>query len=242
MSVLKLSPRNLVLPFARTRTNTFVSQQRFALRILLHHLALCSNMNFQIITSSLPTCSLKSFLHAHVVSPFTLPSSYVSFLPPPPPYRQITPSEVRSFSRTRAPRSLPSRFTSPPSTALFPIFVHRELPLFFPPFPPPRAAPRRIIVSAPAAPSHRLLSLQAVPSVVLPLTRVPFAPSLIYCITVHEVANLRRVILYKYVLQINNRAGDMSLCAVPAPRSTGRCHRRRCRRCHAWNLHDEMAR
>jgi len=36
--------------------------------------------------------------------------------------------------------------------------------------------------------------------------RVPFAPSLIYCITVHEVANLRRVILYKYVSQINIRA------------------------------------
>lgn len=43
--------------------------------------------------------------------------------------------------------------------------------------------------------------------------RVPFAPSLIYCITVHEVANLRRVILYKYVSQINIRATTICIRA-----------------------------
>lgn len=179
--------------------------------------------NYYLFPSTYP---LKSFLHAHVVFLlFTLPPSHVSFLPPifllPRPYRQITPSEVSFFlSDTRT--ALPTIAIHIPTVRGFVSHPRSSRTAsLFPTVSTPSRCAAAYYCLCPRGPEHRLLSLQAVPSVVLPLTRVPFAPSLIYCITVHEVANLRRVILYKYVSQINNRAGDMSLCAVPAPRSGG---------------------
>lgn len=179
-------------------------------------------MNFQIIASFLIAFPLKSSLHAHIIFPFTLLPSYTSFSPLTSPNSPL--SSNNSFrgslllSDTRS--ALPTTTTYPhPVQLYFPSSSFTDslsLSLF-----PNGSTPSRSTTYyclCPRGPRHRLLSLQAVPSFVLPLSRVPFAPSLIYCITVHEVANLRRVILYKYVSQINNRPGDMSLCAVPAPR------------------------
>lgn len=80
---------------------------------------------------------------------------------------------------------------------------------------PPLYLPSFVVPHCPRSPSlppslpHPSLVLAAPSDFLHPPSRprrVPFAPSLIYCITVHEVANLRRVILYKYVSQINIRA------------------------------------
>jgi len=96
----------------------------------------------------------------------------------------------------RAP-FFPRHFT--PSFSLHSLTVF-SLPSFVVPH-CPRSPPCPSLLAL-AAHSERFPPLSPSPS------PCPFRspPSLIYCITVHEVANLRRVILYKYVSQINIRA------------------------------------
>ena len=177
-------------------------------------------MNFQVIASFLIAFPLKSSLHAHIMFPFTLLPSYTSFSPLTSPNSPLSSNNSfwSSFFLSDTRTVLPTTTTHPhPAKLYFPSSSFTNSLSLFPSGSTPSYSTTYYCL-CPRGRRHRLLSLQAVPSFVLPLSRVPFAPSLIYCITVHEVANLRRVILYKYVSQINNRPGDMSLCAVPAPR------------------------
>ena len=162
---------------------------------------------------------------------------YASFLPPashfPPP--SPTPYPNNSFKgsffslgHARVSPHSPRNSPPPPSKLCS--------PSFFLPYHPSRAivllslCPRERRASPPLTSSR---SLGRPP----PLPCVPFAPCLVYCITVHEVANLRRVILYKYVSQINNRPGDMSparaSCSSASRRPRQRRRARRQRRCRA---------
>lgn len=132
-----------------------------------------------------------------------------------------------TLSLSLPPRSLLEYALASSPPPLFPLRVALSTPFYsfhLSPFPHRRS---------PAPPSMSLIVLARLPPPLLPLPtlshspltpsdflrppsrprRVPFAPSLIYCITVHEVANLRRVILYKYVSQINIRATKICIRA-----------------------------
>lgn len=143
---------------------------------------------------------------ACILSPLTFPSYFLSLsLYSCLNTRRFYPSLQRA--RARARRSfhaillLPSLFIPSPCFPSPPwsfLIVHARLPA--PPFSHSPLTPSDFLRHPPRP------------------RRVPFAPSLIYCITVHEVANLRRVILYKYVSQINFRATTICMSAVASRR------------------------
>lgn len=106
--------------------------------------------------------------------------------------------------------------TSPPLPHLVLFFLHRFTPSLFVPWLPhlPLHHPSLSSLSSFSPPfSHSPLTLSDFLRSPPHPRRIPFAPSLIYCITVHEVANLHRVILYKYVSQINIHATTICIRA-----------------------------
>lgn len=145
------------------------------------------------IRCSILVCASPSF--------FLFPSYFLIFSPLPPAAPPSTP-----FS----PEHAPVLSISPPC-ARAPFFPRHFIPSFSLHSLIVVTLPSFVVPHCPRSPLNpSLLTLAAhserFPPISPSLSSCPFAPSLIYCITVHEVANLRRVILYKYVSQINIRA------------------------------------
>lgn len=84
-------------------------------------MALCPNMNFQIIASFLIAFPLKSSLHAHIIFPFTLLPSYTSFSPLTSPNSPLSSNNSfrGSFLLSDTRSALPTTTTYPHPVQLY---------------------------------------------------------------------------------------------------------------------------